>query len=130
MKDPAKAALIEDSPWKLGNTDDKLVVAKKGAEPDLIKYFQTEGINRNANGLADGLRYTFVELWEALKDHDMIAISMMCEGDLRNRFADYFEQLEEEDCKLVGEGQSGDDTDIDLQIVDYLYARGTFSMQR
>ena len=91
MDDPSKKALLDDCPWKLGNTDSRLITAKEGAEPDLIEYFQHEGINRNANGLADGLRYTFMELWESLKERDLSSISTMCEGDLRHRFADFFE---------------------------------------
>ena len=74
MEDPSKKALLDDCPWLLGNTDHKLITAKEGAEPDLIEYFQHEGINRNANGLADGLRYTFVELWESLKERNLSSI--------------------------------------------------------
>ena len=71
MDDPSKKALLDDCPWKLGSTDSRLITAKEGAEPDLIEYFQLAGIEKNANGLADGLRFTFIELWEALKERDM-----------------------------------------------------------
>ena len=103
LTDPSKKLLLGESPWKLGNStiDKKLVkMDEKNSDKDMIAFFHQIGIEKNANGLATGIDFTFTELWSALHSRNMASIAGMCEGNLRKAFTDFFDALDEEDCEL------------------------------
>ena len=104
LNDPTRQVLIDDSPWKLGNTDRKLVTSvEEKPDTEMIEHYQSVGIDLDMNGLATGLDYTFTELWSALHQRDTAQISLLCEGQLRKAFIDFYDALDEEDCELIAD---------------------------
>lgn len=51
--------IIEDGPWRLGNTDTKLLETRADSQKTFIDLYQREGLEKNTNGLKDGLEMTY-----------------------------------------------------------------------
>ena len=100
-----------------------------------MEQYQKVGLGENTNGLRDGIEMTFETLHQAIVERDLNILGAICEQNLRYAFIELFEQLDEEQCKIIDStetaGQETEDYDsddenappkqggIDLEIIDW-----------
>ena len=51
--------IIEDGPWRLGNTNAKLLETRPDSHKSINDLYQKECLEKNTNGLKDGLEMTY-----------------------------------------------------------------------
>ena len=111
-----------------------------------MEQFQKVGLKENTNGLRDGIEMAFETLHQAIVERDLSTLSAICEQNLRYAFIELFEQLDEEQCKIVdsteydsqeSEDYESDDENvtpkqggIDLEIIDWQMVIGAPSISR
>ena len=92
--------MLEDSPWRIGNTNADLIKTKKDTQKYWLDIYQKELIEEDANQFKEGLTLTFQTLHEAIATRDTATISAICEGNLRTAINDFFDALDEEECEI------------------------------